>query len=149
MISRRALIDSNVIIAALDADHPHHEPSAVLLGQAPLKLLAVAAHSYAETFTTLTRLNAASPYKWPPARAVASLRSVAGSAELVGMTPAQTLDAVLRYGDNGGMGTRIYDYLIGQAAVHAGLQIVVTWNLAHLRPLFPRIEVIDPVQALA
>lgn len=148
MISRRALIDSNVIIAALDADHGHHSASATLLAEAPSRLLAVAAHSYAEAFSTLTRRNNASPFQWPAARARMGLETVAGFTTLIGLTPAQTLDAIMTYADGGGVGPRLFDHLIGQTAAQAGIKTIVTWDTGHMRSLFPNLDVVDPIQAI-
>jgi hypothetical protein len=68
---------------------------------------------------------------------------------LVGLTPAQTLDAVIGYAESGGVGARLYDRLIGEAAVRAGLRRIVTWNLRRLRGLFPTLDVITPADLLA
>lgn len=65
MISRLdALLDSNVVIA-MDAEaHKHHDASAALLPVRNARRLAVAAHSYAEAFTTLTRRSASAAFRW-------------------------------------------------------------------------------------
>jgi len=142
------LLDSNVIVAGLEEDHSHHGPSVRILIAAENQRFGVAAHSYAEAFTTLTRRSGPSPYGWEPARAWASLESVSAVTALVGLTPTQTVWAVRAFSEHGGIGARIYDWLIGQAAIEAGIPRVVTWNISHLRPLFPQLDILTPDQAL-
>lgn len=63
---------------------------------------------------------------------------------LVGLTAAQTFDAVRLYAQSGGVGARLYDRLIGQVAVVHGITTIVTWNTAHMRGLFPELIVGSP-----
>jgi len=65
---------------------------------------------------------------------------------LVGLTPAQTYDAVRDYAAEGGIGARVYDKLIGQAAVLHGIGAIVTWNARHMRGLFPDRDVCTPAE---
>lgn len=139
----KALVDSNVIIAAVAEAHEHHAPSLALV-QASTGDLAVAAHSYAEAFTTLTRRGEHAPFRWPADEAWAALESIAAITRLIGLTPAQTFDAVRSFAAGGGIGARIYDHLIGQAASMAGVASVITWNTGHLRSLFPDLTVETP-----
>ena len=110
---------------------------------------AVAAHSYAETYSTLTRKGGPAPFDFSPAQAWAALESLRAVTDLVGLSPAQTLAAVRGYADGGGVGPRLYDRLIGEAAVAHGVPHIVTWNAAHMRGLFPRLAVSTPVEFLA
>jgi predicted nucleic acid-binding protein len=142
------LVDSNVIVAALVEDHEHHAPSLALLSDESSRDLAVAAHCYAEAFTTLTRRNANSPFRKPPAEAWAALESVAASTRLVGLTPAQSFEAVRDFAAAGGIGARVYDYLIARAAVAAGAGVLVTWNVGHFQGLVGGVEVLTPAAML-
>lgn len=138
------LIDTNVIVAALVEDHLHHAPSLALLSADPPFTIAVAAHSYAEAFTTLTRQGAHAPFQWPPGEAWAALESVAAVTRLVGLTPAQTFDAVRDFAAVGQIGARVYDHLIARAAQAAGAAMLVTWNVAHFRDLIEGLDVRTP-----
>ena len=142
------LLDSNVIVAGLAEDHSHHAASVPVLIAAERQRFGVAAHSYAEAFTTLTKRSGPSPYGWEPAQAWASLESVSAVTTLVGLTPTQTVWAVRAFSEHGGIGARIYDWLIGRAAIEADIPRIVTWNVSHLRPLFPDLDVLTPDQAL-
>lgn len=144
MPSPEALLDSNVVVAALAEEHQHHAPSLAILQTAAAEALAVAAHSYAEAFVTLTRRGERRTFHRTPDQAWAALESVAAVTRLVGLTPSQTFDAVRAYAAAGGVGARVYDHLIGQAAVIAGAPTIVTWNTGRLRSLFPALRVVTP-----
>ncbi len=144
-----ALLDSNVLIALLAEAHQHHDASIALFAQGRPWRFAVAAHSYAETYSMLTRKGGPAPFDFSPAQAWAALESLRAVTDLVGLSPAQTLAAVRGYAEGGGVGPRLYDRLIGEAAVAHGVPHIVTWNAAHMRGLFPRLAVSTPVEFLA
>lgn len=141
----RALLDSNVVIASVAEAHEHHEPSINLFSLARTQDYAVASHSYSEAYSILTRKAPGSPFRWSAADAIAALESVAARCALVGLTHAQTFDAIREFASDGGIGPRLYDKLIGQTAVVNGLSAIVTWNVSHLANLFPSLDVLDPI----
>lgn len=148
MAGPEALLDSNVIIAMVAEGHEHHGASAALATPESGKRFAVGAHSYAEAYATLTRRSAGSVFRWPANEAWAALESVAAATVLVGLSPAQTFDAVRGYAETAGIGPRLYDRLIGQVAVQYGINRIITWNVGHMRDLFPDLDVVDPVAAI-
>ena len=77
----------------------------------------------------------------PGIKQLASLRAITG---LVGLTAAQTFEATGLYAASGGIGPRLYDALIGRAAVVHGIPGIVTWNVGHMRGLFPNLDVLTP-----
>ncbi|WP_161942145.1 PIN domain-containing protein [Sphingobium sp. 22B] len=139
-----ALIDGNVIIAALAGDHEHHASSADLFDAGRGHVLGVAAHSYAEVYSTLTRRGTHAPFRFTAEEAWAALESVRTVTHLIGLTPAQTFDTVRSYAADGGIGARLYDRMIGQTAVVHGVPTIVTWNIGHMRGLFPTLDVRTP-----
>lgn len=141
-----ALIDTNVIVAAVTDGHPHHEPSAALLLNGLNGRWAVAAHVHAEVYNTLTKRSGPAPIGRSPADAWAIVRTVAEHTVLVGLSPDQTLTAIRRYAEAGGTGPRLYDALIAETALAAGVRRLVTWNVAHVRGLCPGLEVLTPVE---
>jgi predicted nucleic acid-binding protein len=147
--ARLILIDTNVIVAALAEAHQHHAASLALFTAQPPLRMAVAAHSYAEAFTTLTRRGDHAPFRWPAQEAWAALESVAAATRLVGLTPAQSFEAVRDYAAAGHIGARIHDQLIARAAQAAGAAMLVTWNVGHLRGLAAGFDVRTPIAALA
>jgi len=149
MARLKALLDSNVVVAGLVEGHSHHSASVAILMTARESRFAVAAHSYAEVFSTLTKRGGPAPYAWDAARAWDAIESVGAVTTLVGLTPAQTANAVRQFAHRGGLGAQIYDWLIGQAAIESGIERIITWNVSHFRPLFPHLDVLTPDQALA
>lgn len=141
------LVDSNVVIAAIASAHPHHVPSALLLQQ-PAGL-AMAGHSYAEVFVQLTRQGPSAPVRMTADEAWAAIQALTMGVATVGLTPSQTLESVREYASMGGIGARLYDWLIGRTAVEAGIKVIVTWNVRHMHGLFPDLDVMTPDQALA
>jgi predicted nucleic acid-binding protein len=138
------LLDSNVVVAIVAEAHEHHAPSLdLLIGEAPAGL-AVCAHSYAESYSTLTRLGEHAPFRFTPEEAWAALESVRAATSLVGLTAAQTFDAIRSYAQSGGVGARLYDRLIGEVAVVHDMTTIVTWNVRHMQNLFPSLTVSTP-----
>lgn len=143
-----ALLDSNVVIAMLVEAHEHHEPSLALLADGRNMQFAVAAHSYAEAYSTLTRRGEHAPFRFSPEEAWAALESVRAATALLGLTAPQTFDTIRSYSRTGGVGARLYDRLIGETAAVHGVPTIVTWNVGHMRSLFPALRVVAP-KALA
>jgi predicted nucleic acid-binding protein len=139
-----ALLDSNVLVAMLAEAHEHHEASlALLTGQGEMQF-AVAAHSYAEAYSTLARQGDHAPFRFSPEEAWAALESVRAVTVLLGLTAPQTFDAIRSYSQAGGIGPRLYDRLIGETAIVHGVAAIVTWNLRHMSGLFPTLRVATP-----
>lgn len=145
MSGAEALLDSNVLIAAVAEAHEHHEASLALFAKRPARTFAVTAHSYVEAYSTLTRPSPTAPFQWTAEEAWAAMESVAALTVLIGLSPGQTFGAVRAYAATGGVGPRLYDRLIGQAALEHDLPRIVTWNVTHMRGLFPDLEVVDPL----
>ena len=144
----RVLLDSNVIVAAVIATHEHHPPSAAVFGSRRTTDIIVAAHSYAEAFTTLTRRGTCAPFQRSADEAWVALERLATLTTLVGVSPAQRFDATRRYASSGGISARLYDFLIGSSALAARAESIVIWNLGDYRPLFPDCIVETPTDFL-
>jgi predicted nucleic acid-binding protein len=144
-----ALLDSNVIIACVAEAHEHHAASLALLTECDPTIFAIAAHSFAEAYATLTRAGEYAPFGFTAGEARAALESLRAVTGLVGLTPSQTFDTVRRYAAGGGIGSRLYDALIGQAAVVHGIPAIVTWNTRHMARLFRGLTVATPARYLA
>ncbi len=139
-----ALLDSNVLIAMLAETHEHHAPSQALLTSSQRGVFAVAAHSYAEAYNTLTRPGERGPFRFTPEEAWAALESVRALTSLVGLTAAQTFDSIRTFAESQGVGARLYDRLIGEVAVVHNIPAIVTWNVGHMRGLFPSLTIATP-----
>jgi predicted nucleic acid-binding protein len=124
--------------------HEHHASSLRLLVDHQDAHFAIAAHSYAKAYSTLTRRGERAPFRFTPAEAWAALESARAVTSLVGPTAPQTFDAIRAYAQASGVGARLYDRLIGEAAVANGVMAIVTWNVGHMRSLFPALSVTTP-----
>jgi predicted nucleic acid-binding protein len=142
-----ALLDSNVLIAAVAEAHEHHGDSLRVLSMPRIEL-AIGAHSYAKAFCTLTRRGDHGPFRFAADEAWAALESIRAVTVLVGLTPAQAFDTTRRYAQSGGVGARVYDKLIGEVAVAHNIATLVTWNISHMRGLFPALATKTPTQFL-
>jgi len=105
----------------------------------------VASHSYAEAYATLTRFGERAPFRFTAAEAWAALESIAAVTDLIGLTPAQTFAAIRAYSQENGVGARLYDRLIGEAATAHELPAIVTWNVGHMKSLFPSLDIVTPL----
>ena len=132
------------MIAILAEAHEHHTASLALVAGPKPAHFAVSAHSYAEAYSTLTRGGDRAPFGFSAGEAWAALASLRAITGLVGLTAAQTFEATGLYAASGGIGSRLYDALIGGAAVVHGIPGIVTWNVAHMRSLFPNLDVLTP-----
>jgi predicted nucleic acid-binding protein len=139
-----ALLDSNVVIAMLAEAHEHHRPSLALFDEPSHPSFAIAAHSYAEIYSTLTRRGERAPFHFTAEEAWAALESVRAVTALIGLTAAQTFDTVRKFAQTGGIGARLYDRLIGEVALIQGISMIVTWNIGHMSSLFPGLRVVTP-----
>jgi predicted nucleic acid-binding protein len=139
-----ALLDSNVVIAILAEAHEHHAESLALVAENDPAAYAISAHSYAEAYSTLTRRSDRAPFRFSAEEAWAALESLRAVTRLVGLTPSQTFDVVRGYAGQGGIGARLYDALIGQAALVHGIPRIITWNTRNMRGLFPTVDVLTP-----
>ena len=72
----------------------------------------------------------------------AALESVRAATTLLGLTAPQTFDPIRSCSQAGGVGARLYDRLIGEAALAHGVPAIVTWNVGHMRNLFPTLQVV-------
>jgi predicted nucleic acid-binding protein len=148
-LSADALLDSNVLIAMLVEAHEHHAPSLALLSEEGRFQFAVTAHSYAEIYSTLTRRGDHAPFRFTPEEAWAALESVRAATSLMGLSPAQAFDAIRTYSLTGGVGVRLYDRLIGEVAIVHDIPRLITWNVRHMRSLFPELQVLTPQEFAA
>ncbi|MEP7005977.1 MAG: PIN domain-containing protein [Sphingomonas bacterium] len=139
-----ALLDTNVVVAMLIEAHEHHGASLALLTAGDGVRYAIAAHSYAEAYSTLTRLGANAPFQLTAEEAWAALESVRAVTALIGLTAPQSFEAIRGYAQGGGIGARLYDRLIGEAAVAHDIPTILTWNVRHMRGLFPGLSVLTP-----
>ena len=143
-MTAEVLLDSNVIIAALSYDHVHHGPSVVLMNDLS-RQFAISAHSFSEAYNRLTRPKGRAATVMQPMPTSLLLDNLLSQVDLVGLSPAQTIISIRRFALQGGTGPRLYDWLIGEAAIHANIRTIVTWNTRDFLDLFPKLDIVDPI----
>lgn len=128
-------LDTNCVIAALCAWHPHHHQASdrVRRERALGTRLVIASHSMVEVYAVLTRLPP--PHRLAPADAVYLLTANAG---LWQVAPALPVDRVWQLLQNCAaqqtLGGQVYDAVIAQTVKIHGAAAILTLNLRHFEP---------------
>jgi predicted nucleic acid-binding protein len=135
------------MIASVSGWHEHHIPAAAETNRRldAGEPLFVAAPALVEAYAVLTRLPP--PYRLPPAEALALLETsfVQTARAVVALDPPSYVALLRRARAEGIAGGRIYDAVIATCAQRAGATALLTFNVAHFRPLVgPLIEVLAP-----
>lgn len=142
------LVDSNVLVAAIAEEHQHNVASIRFLSSTDRLRLLIAAHSLSETYSTLTRNSG--PFAFDPVLAQQAVADLHRHVRVVQFqTAGQTTDVIRRFAMLGGVGPRLYDYLIGATGEAFGADTIVTWNVRHFVPLFPHLRVATPAELVA
>lgn len=123
------LFDTSALVAALVGNHPQFTWADAQVQAAQERgALAVCAHTLAEAYAVMT---APPKLRYPPARVVEVLSDLTGHWTVLPLGEADYLDAMTRCRDLGLQGGAVYDTLIAQAAVRAGVTGLVTLNAKH------------------
>ena len=107
--------------------------------------MVLAAHALAETYAVLTRFPP--PRRVAPSQALSLIESTfVGTADHVAALEGPAFLAVLRRAAvMGTAGGRVYDAIIAACAEQAGVSTLLTFNVAHFRPLVGQgVEVLAP-----
>ena len=142
----KALLDTTILIAATIDTHPEHEAAFSLIQSAAPDELAIPAHACCEAYARLTSRAGPAPLAVGPGDALAALDSIVGATTLVGLTPAQTVETLRDYARSAGIGARLYDRLIGEAALLYAIPAIITLNVRHFSSLFPNLRVCTPAE---
>ncbi len=134
----KALLDTNVLTAALVKNHPHcpiTEPWLVQAQKRELHLV-LSAHNLAELYSALTSLPGV--YRVPPPVAREIIQhAVVPFADVVTLDQADYMAAIQRAAEWALSGGIIYDALIARAAEKARVDKLVTFNVEHFRSVWP------------
>lgn len=142
-------LDTSCLVAAVCSWHEHHRAAVTEIERRFERgdRLAVAAHALVETYAVLTRLPA--PHRLAPADAwalvTANFVAQAGVVALNGAAHTALLGRLASRGIGGG---RTYDALIGDCAVQAGVDALLTFNPRHFEPAPEGVAVVDPSNAM-
>ncbi|MCC6586018.1 MAG: PIN domain-containing protein [Bryobacterales bacterium] len=128
----RVFLDTSVLVPVALAEHPHHSASTKLLAACRPTAACCAAHSFVETYSTLTRLP--SPYRHSPEEASKFVQMIGAHLTPVALEVGEYSQAITdaaRLRISGGL---VYDYLIWRCAEKARATVMMTWNLKHYLP---------------
>lgn len=145
---RRGLIDSNVLVASAGLGHQHHRASARLINDSQPLSFATARHCLTEFYNGATRGSVAGSEPLTPSAALGALGALEATLEVLDISADQHGEAIRRFAELGGRGARVYDYLIGHAALVHTIPLIVTWNVKHFTLLFPTLRVATPAMVL-
>ena len=141
------LIDSNILIASLVENHEHSEASRQFLAATAPSQLIIASHSCCEAYNHLTRRNGL--FLVTPAIAQQQIASLTQTIRTVSLSVSQTMETIRRFAERGGVGPRLYDFLIGSTGEAFGADTVATWNVRHFDGLFPHLRIVTPAELTA
>jgi predicted nucleic acid-binding protein len=126
--------DTNVLVAAFLANHPHHESARPVLEAVKRGTNEgfVAAHSLAEAYAVLTRLPGANHVAPGVAWQLLHENTVKmfGLISLTGAEYSKTLENASVNGIEGG---KIYDAILLAAAAKSGAERIYTFNVGHFQ----------------
>ncbi len=137
------LFDTNVLVAATMPNHLHHQPSNARLAQLANGRGACAAHSLAETYTTLTRT---SRYGVPPSDAARIIEQTSKTFKIVSLTPADYVRTIEAAALLGLAGPILYDALLMACARKIDAKAIYTHNVKHFRQVAPDLasRIVEP-----
>lgn len=134
----KAYFDTNVLVAALKAEHTHHARSLAAVLRVRRGELAGCTSAYAltEIYSVLTR----TPFVVPvyPDEALAMIeQSILSIIEIVDVSRQSYMAAIAVCGNAGWKGGRVHDAVHIQAAVQAECDVIYAFDTAHFQSLAP------------
>lgn len=129
----RTFLDTSVLIASSDADHPHQAASIGYLASASPATTACAAHTLAEFYSVLSRLPGGKRVR--PELAAALVVQIAERMTVVPLTAEDYIAAISACAAAGQSGAMVYDALLIACARRWSADRIVTWNLRHFRSI--------------
>ena len=134
----KVYFDTNVLVAALKAEHTHHARSLAAFVRVRRGELTgyTSAHALTEIYSVLTRM----PFVVPvyPDEALAMIeQSILPTFEIVDVSRLSYLAAIAVCGNAGWKGGRVHDAVHIQAAAQAKCDLIYTYDLAHFQALAP------------
>jgi predicted nucleic acid-binding protein len=134
----KALLDSSTLIAAMLPDHAHHAAALPWLaqGKAGAFEFVCSAHSLAEIYAVLTRFPRTPPIS--PDDALRLIReNVTSAARVVALSGDEYVSLIETLAHTGVRGAAVYDAIIARVAELAGVDHLVTFNVADFQRVWP------------
>jgi predicted nucleic acid-binding protein len=129
------LLDTSVLIAASDAEHPGHKPSAALLAAAKKQTTACGAHTLAEVYAVLSRLPGGRRLR--PEHAGKLVEQILDRLAVIPIT-VEEYEATIRTAAQLSLaGGIVFDALLLACARKVDAERIYTWNVRHFRAVAP------------
>jgi len=129
-MTERVLVDTNVLIAALDRDRPSHLAARFLVESDP-RAISVTGQNLREFLAALTRPRADNGYGQAGAAAVAYWSEVTGTLDVIEETPGSRRLLGSLVADDKARGKQVHDAGLVAVAVEHGATTIVTANPRH------------------
>jgi predicted nucleic acid-binding protein len=132
----KVYFDTNVLVAALKAEHSHHARSLAAVLRVRRGELAgfTSTHALAEIYSVLTRMPFAVPVY--PDEALALIeQSILPIFEIIDVERQRYMAAIAICGKAGWKGGRVHDAVHIQAAAQAGCDAIYTFDVVHFESL--------------
>jgi predicted nucleic acid-binding protein len=135
----KVFCDTNVLVAAFVANHPHHSAARPVIERvkAGTDEGFIATHSIAETYSVLTRLPGSS--QMPPSVAWQLItENVLGCFTAIPLSKSDYQKCIANAVSQNVVGGKIYDALLLAAAMKSGATRIYTFNVSHFQSLAQR-----------
>ncbi len=136
----KAFLDTSVLVPVFLADHVHHRASLDTFLRFKKQESSCAAHSLAETYSTLTRLPGR--HRVSGEQAMLFLGEIRERLTLVALDEAEYYKSIERAAGRGMRGGAIYDAILASCALKIKADTLYTWNLKH----FQQLELFDRIR---
>ena len=140
-------LDTNVLVAAANERHPNHEEALTVVERIAEGELVLPVKALEETYSVLTRLPGA--MRMTPSEAGTFLSSLLEVGRPVALTAAEAVELLTDAVTKGVVGGLINDAFVARAARLGSAEVLLTWNVKHLRGLEPDLAVRSPAAWLA
>jgi predicted nucleic acid-binding protein len=149
-VAERFSFDTNCLVAILSGWHPHHQESRRafdLMMRKNAEGLVLAAHTYLECFSVLTRMP--KPMRIEPQPAREAIDKAFGHATRA-IPSLELYDSILEAcATTGNAGGLAYNALIANTVYREGARCILTWNAKHMKLVAPAgLEVLRPDMVL-
>jgi predicted nucleic acid-binding protein len=131
----KSLLDTSVLIAASDAKHPGHRPSASLLAAATKQTTACGAHTLAEAYAVLSRLPGGRRLR--PELAGKLVEQILDRVAVIPLTVEEYGATIRNAAQLSLAGGIVFDALLLACARKVDAERIYTWNVRHFRAVAP------------
>jgi predicted nucleic acid-binding protein len=129
----RSFFDTSVLVPTFIDQHVHHEASLKVYLKADKKHDCCGAHSFAEVYSTLTRLPRSHRATAEPA--MIFLEEMARRLTFVALDAEEYWKALAGATESGVGGGLTYDVLPARCALKAKVETIHSWNIGHFQQL--------------